>query len=515
MQTDQHRVLDPPGNSAVGHDVLHGHLRAVLDSEEFAGSERRRKLLEYLVEETLAGRGDDLKAYRIGRKVLGRPSGFDPQSDPIVRVEIGRLRATLDRYYRAHAASPVVISIPKGRYTAELTIVEDSPTESSASHRGGLTIERFTTTSARAAQIADAIVDSISCGVTSWTRDPGVVSVVDAGSADASSDECACWVRGTVRAIDDRVRVVIEGFIPGESAPFWTDSFDDAVADGNDFDLVDRLGERVTWMLVDDWGPLARRRRRLVDRMASQTARASQLAYYQAFDRVDRDLLGHAARELEPLASSPDLNARTLAALSDTTTAAWLLSSELASDVRQRAEDLAVRAVALDPRLVEAHLALGYAHFAAERSELMHQAFETALELTTPSPNTLHCAAFIYALDGSWERAEPMTARAVELNADLPVYWHLVPCVAALHRGEFDRAYIESLQIGDSIGFVGQALRLVTAFSQGLPTADEEKRFMTMVPDREVQAIEDTVARVFHDPVVRDLILRAVGVIAG
>ena len=42
-------------------------------------------LLRFVVEESLAGRADRIKAYTIATSVLGRDEAFDPQSDPIVR----------------------------------------------------------------------------------------------------------------------------------------------------------------------------------------------------------------------------------------------------------------------------------------------------------------------------------------------------------------------------------------------------------------------------------------------
>ncbi len=49
--------------------------------------------------------------------MFGRDASFDPQSDPIVRVEAGHLRRAIERYYlTAGVADPVLISIPKGGY---------------------------------------------------------------------------------------------------------------------------------------------------------------------------------------------------------------------------------------------------------------------------------------------------------------------------------------------------------------------------------------------------------------
>ncbi|MFO1134365.1 MAG: hypothetical protein U1E30_04040 [Rhodoblastus sp.] len=80
-------------------------------------SERQRQLLRYIVTEELEGRGDRLKAYAIATEVFDRPADFDAQQDAIVRVEVARLRKSLELYFAtAGAADPVRIFIDKGGY---------------------------------------------------------------------------------------------------------------------------------------------------------------------------------------------------------------------------------------------------------------------------------------------------------------------------------------------------------------------------------------------------------------
>lgn len=87
-------------------------------SPQFDATDRDRRFLSYVVDETLRGRGDRIKAYTIATEVFGRDASFDPKSDPIVRVEAGQLRRSLERYYlTAGLHDPVEISIPKGGYT--------------------------------------------------------------------------------------------------------------------------------------------------------------------------------------------------------------------------------------------------------------------------------------------------------------------------------------------------------------------------------------------------------------
>src|SRR4051794_6245362 len=90
-------------------------LARVLASGAFRASARRKRLLGYLVEETAAGRADRLKPYAIAVDALGCDETFDPQADPIVRLEVGRLRRGPEHYYpTAGRDDPVRITVPKG-----------------------------------------------------------------------------------------------------------------------------------------------------------------------------------------------------------------------------------------------------------------------------------------------------------------------------------------------------------------------------------------------------------------
>ena len=103
-------------------DDVRAQLERIIDSVEFAVSERARRFLRYVVGEALAGRGERIKAYTIAVEVLGRDEGFDANADPAVRLEAGRLRRALERYYLvAGQADPVLIEIPKGAYVPVFT----------------------------------------------------------------------------------------------------------------------------------------------------------------------------------------------------------------------------------------------------------------------------------------------------------------------------------------------------------------------------------------------------------
>ena len=92
-------------------------LERVTANPALAKSPQLANFLSFIVKETLAGRGDRLKAYTIATDGLGRDGNFDPQSDPIVRVEAGRLRRALEQYYAGDGRDdPLVIELPLGDY---------------------------------------------------------------------------------------------------------------------------------------------------------------------------------------------------------------------------------------------------------------------------------------------------------------------------------------------------------------------------------------------------------------
>ncbi len=96
---------------------VRAELERILDNPALRMSKRRRALLKYLIDETLAGRGDRLKGVSVALAVFGREVNSDPQSDPVVRFEARRLRSDLDSYYvDAGSRDALRISIPKGGY---------------------------------------------------------------------------------------------------------------------------------------------------------------------------------------------------------------------------------------------------------------------------------------------------------------------------------------------------------------------------------------------------------------
>jgi TolB-like protein len=127
METDQNPRIEEAGDvvansfaQEIPPDAVRRQLDEILSSTIFDASDRNRRFLRYIVEEALANRGVRIKGYSVGISVFDRDENFDPQIDPVVRIEAGRLRRSLERYYLIDGGrTNVRISVPKGAYVPQ------------------------------------------------------------------------------------------------------------------------------------------------------------------------------------------------------------------------------------------------------------------------------------------------------------------------------------------------------------------------------------------------------------
>ena len=104
-------------------ELIHEALDKIVKSPAFAQSTRLTRFLRFVVEHSVENKPDQLKEYSIGLSVFDRNEGYDPRTDPIVRVEAGRLRTKLREYYSAEGKDdPVVIQLPKGSYVPAISL---------------------------------------------------------------------------------------------------------------------------------------------------------------------------------------------------------------------------------------------------------------------------------------------------------------------------------------------------------------------------------------------------------
>jgi len=92
-------------------------LRRVLESKFFANSPKKTRFLEFVSEQAFQGNGEKLNEYLIGVEVYDRGVDFDPQKDPIVRVQAHDIRRLLNKYYEESDRGGLIrLDLPSGHY---------------------------------------------------------------------------------------------------------------------------------------------------------------------------------------------------------------------------------------------------------------------------------------------------------------------------------------------------------------------------------------------------------------
>jgi hypothetical protein len=181
------------------------HLEDICATDDFRRSSRCSRFLRYVVGETLAGRSDRIKAYSIAVSILGRDETFDPQVDPVVRIEASQLRRRLERYYlTGGAGSSIRIDLPKGSYvpsfnrTAQL-VPNPSDAGHPPIHRGAAAPLALSAGFLASAGLASVLLFRLG-GPASWTLHPVPTVQIDAFvPADAFSAEMASGLQDEVR----------------------------------------------------------------------------------------------------------------------------------------------------------------------------------------------------------------------------------------------------------------------------------------------------------------------------
>ena len=92
-------------------------LERIVTSSHFRNSKRYPSFLRFIVERTVEDNTEVLKERNLGTEVFGRPSDYDTNADPIVRVTAGEVRKRIAQYYQtAGHEHELRIDLPLGSY---------------------------------------------------------------------------------------------------------------------------------------------------------------------------------------------------------------------------------------------------------------------------------------------------------------------------------------------------------------------------------------------------------------
>jgi TolB-like protein/tetratricopeptide (TPR) repeat protein len=382
--------------------AIRQHLSLVLASSAFAPVDRLKRFLRYVVEETVSGRGENLKEYPIGVEVFDREPSFDPRTDPIVRVQARRLRARLTRYYEEEGRHEQMrIELPKGSYAPIF-------------HRHGAQGPKRTVASTLASRNTVMVLPFADCSpngdmayfcagicdeiINRLAKLQQIRVVAQSKTSDVPT-QAATTIGGSVRKSGDELRITVQIVDTANGLYLWSETFDRD--SGDVFAIQDEIAQAVLDKVKTDLiGSDAGRR---IRRPASVSAYNLYLqGRYHCSQRTDAGL----RKALEFFEKAISEDAQYAAAYSGLADAYSLLSHYGVlppAEVWTKAASNAAWAVLLDDELAEAHTSL--AHVKATQ-------------------------------DWDWHSAEHEYQRAISLDPRSATahHWYAVTCLAQLGR---------------------------------------------------------------------------------
>lgn len=465
---------------------IRAELNRVLSSPQFDTSERNRRFLEYVVEETLAGRSDRIKAYNVATIVFGRDDSFDPQLDPVVRMEARRLRRALERLYLVEGdAGPVRITLPKGGYVPKF----EGPSAFSCAE--GLAAEsiRDATERRRGPSIkisAFAAEDEMPCGdygdgfarhlAVGLSRFPelDVFTVPPVAGPNPHPDGSGnsagvdLILAGDTSAASDVFRVKATLIHVRSGRVVWGETFEDRIGDKGVLEARDRIADRIVRMLGEHGAAILNSSFGGELKDAGNLASLEGLIHFSRYQRWPRkDLYSLARTRLERAAAMDPTYSETFACLSQIYSDSHrygFAPADRAPELRRRAVEAAEQAVELSPTSSRAHHAQGVACWYAGDDNAGLAALETALALNPNATAAMADLGLCRCLLGDWESG----IRLIEDSlAGKPAQTGIQRIGISLHlfcTGQFERALGEANRIGTphiTHSFLARAISLV------------------------------------------------------
>ena len=469
--------MNPLSASEISTDEIRNELNRILSSVYFKASKRRKRFLQFVVEQSLSGKADTIKAYTIAVSVFGRGEDFNPQIDPIVSVEAGRLRRALEHYYlTAGADNALRIAIPKGTFAPRFLHKEIPPTElevlpAEQSPRGehgkrysskygpriAVIVFRSLSEQKDQAFYAAGFSGQIIANLYRY-KDLAVVgplagkyladpnpNIIDIGRKYGVQ----FILSGSVQPRGNALRVTAWLVDAETEENLWVERFDRDLSVSSLYEIEDEITQRIVATLADRIGVITRV---LVKRTAHKpirdlTAFEATLKMYHWGIVLTEEAFLEAWRALESAVKKAPDYALSKAMLANVYASDYLSEIGLVRNRMDRAETLAREAVKLDPQNPDARWVMGFVHFLKRRPNSFVKEFEAALALNPNNPVVLAIYGLFLPGLGEWEKSIKLIEKARKLNPQLSAQYHIPAVLNDYRQGNFDQAYEGSLYI--------------------------------------------------------------------
>ncbi|MBP7242964.1 hypothetical protein [Amaricoccus sp.] len=497
---------------AVSADAVRTELTRILASEHFDASERNRRFLSFVVEEALAGRTERIKAYPIATEVFGRDPKFDPQLDSIVRIEAGRLRRSLERYYLTDGrSSDLRIDIPRGGYVPVFARAGAVALPQAPAGAPRVLVTAFEEEGDQSSfpSFTRGFTRSLIIALTRFTglrvfgAEAALLNPARIGpGADRGTVAADYLVTGqtSLRPGGFEVDVLLVEAASGRAV--WAGTFERRLRPSEIIALRNAVANEVARALAQPYGAIQTDRARDADGAAPEPigSYAAVLLFYAYWRTFDPAMIEAVRSGLErTVAAEPDY-AEALACLSLVYSNAHRFGHRLDTsgpDLHSRASRLAARAVELAPGSAWAHYALGLARWFGGDVAGALDALEAGRRLNPNDTTILADLGQRYAMLARWDEALPLLEESYAVNRAQPGSYRIGLFLYHFAHGRFAEALAEARRVEAPKVLYGHVAVAAAAAELGLDeeAADAVSAILGLDPDYGAHVTADLESR--------------------
>lgn len=463
-------------------------LDLIVNSSGFSTSSQMQNFLSYIVHKALSGEASLLKQYTIAVEALGQSEDFDPESNPLVRIEAGRLRKKLDFYYKNEGSNdPCLISVPVGKYiplfkkndnvySKSLDDVATDGWKQSCGPRLLISCFADRDTSKRSSKLLYYTADNLAKVMSQFLMFR-LVSATPHADEKTSNEVVSSYRKG--RSVDYFLTVnvhqltsknIIRGYqlicqlIEAETVEvIWSNGY--AVDQDNLQSLLSNICYEISIATVDlmqgamqlHWA-----RKEYLRGEESIDARYKVLVGY----RYHADHLNNESFEkgvqacLDAIKVNPnDMVAHVV--YCEYCRQAYVYGFGMINSPLEKGLKSGQLAVRINPNSHEAHYVLGQIWFHLGNTELCMLSFEKSRKLSKYNPLITFGTGFHLFFMEKWDEAMALIDSVIESESTHPDWYHMLPFLNYYRLSEYDQALISAMQIVSPGIFWGPLARAV------------------------------------------------------
>ena len=474
----------------------------ILASSDFHATKQQKDFLRFVVSETLAGRSHEIKGYTVATSVFGRDANFDPRQDPIVSIQANKLRRALERYYLTQGRTdPILIEIPKGAYvpTFKRLITNEASTENKRNRVSPSLLERENWPTVMVLPFQNltgdpekeywvlGFVTALAVELARYQEITVLIRPPGDQNRLVSADASRFVINGTIQIDTNGIKVNVQLLDTVTHSQIWADVHQSELDPAKLVAFQENVARVVAVKIAGERGVISK-----TIANESRNTPTNQLKTYEAILRYF---------EWE-LTFSPDSSVRALQALEHAANLdphcghIWTMLGRLYGIMHaleipgfnvplEKVIAFSERGVNLMPDDQRARLTLAYTRMLSDETLAAMSEVERAFELNPNSLFMLDGIGYLLTLLGDWERGPKILRKVIKLNPYHAYFVHSALVVDLFHRKDFERAYLETLNIKRPTLFWDPLLKAATC---GLTGRYEEgkqagRELMMLKPD--------------------------------